>query len=67
MERSVSFSPVDLAFFSPVLSCYFPFAKDSKESVTESPKRCSDESSTVSVNLLYYWTGSDGLMKLFLS
>ena len=66
VERSVSFPSVDLAFFSPVLSYYFSFAKDSKESVIESPKRCSDESSTVSVNLAYYWTGSDGLMKLLL-
>ena len=66
VERTVSFPSVDLAFFSPVLSYYFSFAKDSKESVIESPKRCSDESSTVSVNLAYYWTGSDGLMKLLL-
>ena len=51
VERNVTFSLMDIALFSAVLS--FFFSKNSSESVIESPKRCSDKSLAMSANLEY--------------
>ena len=57
-SRSCPFISSDFVWFS--------FFKDSRESVIESPKRCSNESSAMSSNLAY-GTGNDYLIKVLLS
>ena len=51
-------------FFSSAF-IWFSFFKDSRESVIESLKKCSDESSAISANLAY-WAGN-GVIKFLLS
>ena len=63
VERSVSFSPVDKALLSAVLSFDFPFQGFQGIS-KESPKRCPDASPAMFGNLAY-WTGNYGLIKLW--
>ena len=64
-ERSVSFSPVDKALLSAVLSSDFPFQGFQGVS-KESPKRYPDALPAMFANLAY-WTGNYGLIKTLLS